>query len=421
MSVILPNILAQHAEEAAFLWGLRDDAVGAAHYDVGHLRRLENRLAAHLDGLVVAGEAGRALCDEALERYPESGEMFAAATLALLTNDRNRLSHYLDVATGAEATWRGLKAAFGWVGFDGAAAPIAQWLGGANPVGRAVAVAAYRMHRRNPGSLLVAMIDDDDPAVRAEALRLAGVVKAETAQRQLEDACQSEDPDCRFWAIWSSVLLGDRRACPALAKMAVTPGPRQRTAIDLYVRAGGRDTTKEWVTEIVRAGRDDRLAIQAIGAIGDPVAVHWLLDRMSDPALARTAGEAFTLITGADLELLDLETDKPEDFDLPGPTDDPRDDNVDLDPDDNLPWPAPDLVETWWAENRQNLEVGQRYLLGGPIALERCRQILASGRQPHRRAAALELALQDPNSPLPSVKAITNWSDLAPVSSGHLG
>jgi hypothetical protein len=56
-SMIIAEIVSQHAEEAAFLWLLRSNAVGAPHYSLKDLAKLDGRVEAHLDGLRVAGSA----------------------------------------------------------------------------------------------------------------------------------------------------------------------------------------------------------------------------------------------------------------------------------------------------------------------------------------------------------------------------
>jgi hypothetical protein len=55
---VIPTIIEQHAEEAAFLWLLRDAAVRAPHYSLKNLADLDNRVEAHLDGLRIAGLEG---------------------------------------------------------------------------------------------------------------------------------------------------------------------------------------------------------------------------------------------------------------------------------------------------------------------------------------------------------------------------
>ncbi len=93
-----------------------------------------------------------------------------------------------------------------------------------------------------------------------------------------------------------------------------------------------------------------RLVIEGSGIVGDPAYVPWLIKQMADDNLARLAGEAFTLITGADLALLDFEGDRPERMES-GPNDKPDDPNVEMDADEGLPWPDPAKVQTWWDAN----------------------------------------------------------------------
>src|SRR5512146_2662670 len=91
-SVLKPisHIIQQHAEEAAHLRHVRSIQVSAPHVKLHHLRRLDDRLAAHLDGLAVAGEYGSSVCEAALES-PGAGEVFAASVRAIEEKDERRL------------------------------------------------------------------------------------------------------------------------------------------------------------------------------------------------------------------------------------------------------------------------------------------------------------------------------------------
>src|SRR4029079_18718330 len=100
----------------------------------------------------------------------------------------------------------------------------------------------------------------------------------------------------------------------------------------------------------------------------------------------RIAGESFTTITGVDLAYDDLETDRPEGFES-GPTEDPADENVEMDADETLPWPDPQLIQKWWQSNRHAYQPGTRYLLGKPITVDWCKQVLRNGYQRQRGAA----------------------------------
>ena len=68
---VIADVISQHAEEASFLWLLRDGAVRDPHYSLKDLAKLDGRVEAHLDGLRIAGEAGWEVMGNAAE--PKGG------------------------------------------------------------------------------------------------------------------------------------------------------------------------------------------------------------------------------------------------------------------------------------------------------------------------------------------------------------
>ncbi len=156
--------------------------------------------------------------------------------------------------------------------------------------------------------------------------------------------------------------------------------------------------------QLTRKSDRIRLALAAVAALGDSHFVAWLIAQMCRPALARIAGEAFTMITGVDLAHEHLVGEKPEGFES-GPTADPVDENVKTDPDENLPWPDGVAVENWWNQHHSEFTPGIRRLLGKPVTGDWLQEILRVGRQRQRAAAALELAILRPGEPLFNVKA----------------
>lgn len=120
---------------------------------------------------------------------------------------------------------------------------------------------------------------------------------------------------------------------------------------------------------------------------------------MSIPEYARAAGEAFCMITGVDLAYEDLDAEWPEGFQA-GPTEDPQDEDVELDIDEDLLWPQAELIDQWWQRNGGRYQQGMRYLCGQLITDVNCRRVLGDGYQRQRISAALELALLKPDEPL---------------------
>ena len=141
------------------------------------------------------------------------------------------------------------------------------------------------------------------------------------------------------------------------------------------------------------------------GMSGDPSYIPWLIKQMKVPKLAKIAGESFSFITGVDIAYEDLEGVLPEEF-TAGPTENSEDEDVAMSADEDLPIPDPLLIDQWWKQRQQNFVLGQRYLLGKPINQIQCQLVLRTGKQRHRQAAALELALMQPATLLFETRAV---------------
>ena len=151
--------------------------------------------------------------------------------------------------------------------------------------------------------------------------------------------------------------------------------------------------------ELAGVRAHQRWLIQGAGLVGDPQYVPWLISQMSDEGTARLAGEAIGLITGVNLDLSLLDRPRPEGFEA-GPTDDPKERDVDMDADDGLSWPDPERVRQWWDVNSARFDAGTRYFMGAPVVREHCMDVLKNGSQRQRILAAHYLCLLRPGTPL---------------------
>jgi uncharacterized protein (TIGR02270 family) len=167
------GVVAQHADNVAFLWEQRDAAVDAPHYTLRDLIDLDERVEANLDGLRMAGDVGWRLCEDGLATG-EPGETFAAAALAVLSGAPDRTEKVLGVASTDWNRGRAVVSALGWVPFDGAERLIVELTGATESWRRRIGIAAWAVHRRDPGPPLVSALSDRDPDVRGRALRTAG-------------------------------------------------------------------------------------------------------------------------------------------------------------------------------------------------------------------------------------------------------
>jgi uncharacterized protein (TIGR02270 family) len=279
-------------------------------------------------------------------------------------------------------------------------------LASADPQGRTLGLAACRMHHVDPGALLAAALRDSSTPLRAQALRTAGYL----GRTDLLDSVRTalDDADVAIEAARSLSLLGDHQtALPVLQAHALGETPdadgTRLAALALLLQSAEFDHGKHVLAAAARAASGnlarERLVMRAIGLLGDVQRVPWLIDRMAEDPRARLAGEAFSMITGADLGALGLERNRPDD--PPGTNDeDPDDDQVALDEDEGLPWPDRERVRRWWESHASTLPARGRCFAGAPPSVAHCEQVLRNSTQRQRMVAASWLCVLQPGRKL---------------------
>ena len=360
----------------------------APHIKLHQLRRFDDRLEAHLDGLLIAGEHAWPYFESALGTS-EAGAVFTATVRALSDRQMSRLDQLFGLCEAVPEIRAGLLSAFGWSEAEKLRDIVVSLLRSENSFKRYTGIAACAMHRLDPGLASFNYFEDSDSAVRARAWRTVGELGRREFVSAAVAAIASEDPACVFWAAWSAVLLGDReRALETLAQIAAVPGPFRLRAFQLTVLAMSPTAAQGWLQSLALDPANQRWLIHGAGLSGDPKYVPWLIGHMADDALARLAGEAFSVLTGLDLARLDLERKPPQSLDS-GPNDDPDDPNIEMDEDEGLPWPDEQRIGTWWTENSARFQSDLHTFMGEPLNGNCCRRVLSRGYQRQRIVAAL--------------------------------
>jgi uncharacterized protein (TIGR02270 family) len=391
----VPVIVQQHIEDAACLRNTRSYLVRAPHVKLRHLARLDERIAAHLDGIGVAARAGMQSSMEALDR-PGKGELFVAAVGCIEAHSDKTLLRLISLAEALADARSGLYSAFGWVLASHLKGTIRLLLDHDEPAARLAGLIACAQHRVDPKRFLDITVACADSRLRARALQCAGELGRVDLLAQCIAHLDDEDMLCRFHAAQSALLLGERRASlDVLSELAVAipdAGALAASALPL-------SDVRALLETIAANSSGKRLLIRTIARAGDPRYVPWLIDLMCDDVYARLAGESFSFITGADLAWLDLERRPPESIPA-GPNDDPNDPDTSMDEDDGAPWPDADKVKSWWQVNAQRFQSGKRYLAGAAPSVPHCIEVLKEGFQPQRMAAARHLCLLTPGTVL---------------------
>jgi uncharacterized protein (TIGR02270 family) len=400
----LTAVVQQHAEEAAMLRHVRSVLVRAPHIKLLQLRRLDERIAAHLDGLAVAGRHGTAVCAAALDRLG-AGEVFALAVRLIDERDARRLERLVELAAESSDALRGLVSALGWVSVGALRGLVHGLLTTGDVLRCRVGLTACRLHRVDPGPGLTTALGSSDALLRSEALRTAAELGRTDLLPQALNLLQEPAPDASLRAAVSACLLGDRaQAVMRLDNFVLSDGAHQDEAaawlLPVVEFGRGREVLLAMARRAHRPGlAHKRRIVRASGWLGDAQYVPWLIDLMADDALARLAGASFALITGADLSKLDLERPQPEPLQSDA-SEDSADEDVSLDEDESLPWPDRDKVQLWWRHHARSMPANMRSFMGAAPSVSHAEQVLREGYQRQRVVAARHRVWCQPGTPL---------------------
>jgi uncharacterized protein (TIGR02270 family) len=398
-SSTIPEVIGHHCDESGSLWMQRQRSQIRPDMSLIDLSDLDWRLDAHLDGLRIGGQRAWRECKDSLADGTAAA-VFTATVLALETKGKERLATMCALAEANPEVHRGFASAFGWVSPADLRGVSKRFLMADSAFLRWVGVVSCAQHRVDPGEHLPEAARDSDLDLRARAIRAAGELGRVDMLRDVLSVLMDTPSKTRVWAAWSAVLLGNRgSALDELVEIARRPGIDRLRAFRLAFQTMSVQAAHAELSRQAQIPEYARWVVQGAGLAGDPVYVPWLINLMADDQIARLAGEAFGLITGADLVDLRLDRTRPEGFES-GPNDDPDDDNVEMDPDEGLPWPDEEGIKNWWMNNRANFQAGNRYFLGAPVAPAHCIGVLNNGYQRQRILAAQHLCLLNPGIPL---------------------
>lgn len=402
---VLWDVIAEHLDEAAFRLGQLEHAFEHPLWSLADIAAYpEARLLAHLDGLLVAGDAivERALVPALLEPDPEQPERSTAAAIALLQLGQ-RAALAPAFASEDAAVRRAAVRACALAGSPELQAWVLRALADARePAACSALLASAAALGCAPPPLLAWLQSDDAGLVTAAALA-ARRADARTHLPVMEHLLGHPEPSVREAALVTALSWGSQAAWSACRSWALDPSAHSSLALSLYAALGGRGEHAR-IAGLLGAGAHGRQALFALGLSGNvahvPALLQWL--RAEDPLLAKLAAQSMSMITGVDLgddafarkdappeQAADANADA--DAALPPLGDDDLDADLAPAPEQALPEPDAEAIERFWHDNAGRFAPEQRYLAGEPFGFEVVLRQLEHG--PQRRSHPLALAL----------------------------
>jgi uncharacterized protein (TIGR02270 family) len=291
---IVPDVVRQHAEQAAFFWAQRDTLMMEDPPDLDVVAGVDRRLEANLDGLRIAGPAAWPFIVAAYEDFPEKGELFLFTWMAIEQADKERIAQAVEFGRASTDDAHGLIGALAWHKPVIIGPLVRDWVGAPDAFKRFLGVSACLGHDVDPKQMLARLVRDQDARVRATSLRLAGKLKRADLVKELTAALNDAEERVRFWGAWALTELGSGDlASPELRKVAVSGSTDALTALRSTVKAAPDKDIRAWMGGLLKRPETAALAVRGAGMLGDRTVLQWLIHQMRNPMLAAAAGSAF--------------------------------------------------------------------------------------------------------------------------------
>ncbi len=389
----LIELYEEYLEEASFLYEQRRTLLNNPEITWKKIGEFEERLEAHIDGLIVGDELAQDVC---MRHVAEGnfGELFAA-TCVFCRQDRRDLVLSIfdqldpDDPEKARAIADALKYELpgAWV------SDFLVLLNSGDPKLAPVLARAFAYRRLPCGPQLMSAMKRCATSALPEVVWGLGRVPTEPSRGPLLDYMSSEEEPVRSAAAIALLRMGERKAvdyCIAQAESHSWP--------ILPLGLAGGHNTLALITELVmKNGSAD--CITALGLLGDPVSVPLLISQLVEPETAAPAATALQCVTGAGLYETVFVPDEVEEDELFEPEREKLKQGIKPTRGDGRPFGSnvtrisqnPEDWNEWWTANQMRFTPSVSYRNGGPASPVRLVEMLTADKTPHElRSCCLE-------------------------------
>lgn len=394
----LIGLYEEYLEEASFLYNHRRALLGNPEITWTKIGEFEQRLEAHIDGLVVGDKLALDVC---VRRAAEGdfGELYAAVSVFCRQNRRESVLAICD-QLDPDDTERAVALADAlkyelpneWV------VDFATLLVSGDVKLAPILARVFGYRRLSDGAALSNVVKRCATSALAEIVWALGRSGCRSAKEPLLDYLRSEEPPTRTAAAIALARMGEASAteyCVDQAQSASWP-------IAPLGLAGGREALAVFSKGAEGKGKADFL--MALGLLGDPGTMPLLISHLEEAEVASSAATALQCVTGAGIyenvfvpeeieedELFDSEREELRQGKIPNRG-------------DGRPYGSavtrlcrdPEVWEQWWSNNCDRFSTGIRYRNGRPYSPAVLVDMLAAESTPYslRESCLEELAIR---------------------------
>ncbi len=384
-------VLREHLGAAGWAWSRWLDERSAPDLHLSDLAERERRLLAQVDALVVGGApVQEQLLLPTLEGR-DAGLAFAAACALLRSEVGDRSAAVIArLRTAGPEARRGIAGALELAAPDALDHELRALQELADPPLQAL-VTDVLSCRRLTSSPRLGAPGESAPQLLAAVARAALHPGGEAHRPALGLALASPEPAARDAALESACILGSARAWQRCRELVAEQAPSLRLPLTLLALSGDPGDARLLARCLeVESLRPD--ALWALGFLGTVEAADTCLALIRESLSPRQAGEAFSFITGLDLQQQGLA--------LPARPEGESSDRW-------LPLPDAAGLDALWREARARFVPSVRYLLGSPFSRESFLAALAAASLRRRQGLLLEAALRTRGACLVEPRALS--------------
>jgi uncharacterized protein (TIGR02270 family) len=311
------DLLEVHVDELAWLWRQRFAALRSAGYDVRALTQLDERIAAHVDALVLAGEEAHVLLHSRLRESEDAHAALGVAHALLLQEDAAVARQTLDLFLELEgAAWEGFRLALRYAPLDRYAEILGRIAAGSSEPHAAAALEALAFHGKpDTGDRLLALLDAAQPDIRHAAWKTVSLLDARWLEapgqarfrqglaQRFPVALTDASPEVRDAARWAAAWTRQGWLLSSLRTLAKAPAAPDYIPGLRLLAVLGTQADVPLFQEVVGMRELGPERFLLVGTFGHPSLMEEVLRAMESggAATAAAASLAFRKMTGIDV------------------------------------------------------------------------------------------------------------------------